>query len=184
MYQFTWGGFCDWYLEFTKPVLTGTDEAAKAETRATTAFVLTEILKLLHPVMPFITEELWEKFRPGGPDMLMLTAWPEYKMPRDDAAATEMNWVVQAISEIRTLRCRDERAAGREDEPVLQGRQRGRRRAPQAPRRHHPDPRASRAHRWRRRGAREGRGANRRTRGDTAACRWPASSMPARSARA
>jgi valyl-tRNA synthetase len=104
MYQFTWGNFCDWYLEFTKPVLNGTGEAAKAETRATTAFVLTEILKLLHPVMPFITEELWEKFKPAGAGMLMLTAWPEYKAPRDDAATSEMNWVVQAISEIRTLR--------------------------------------------------------------------------------
>jgi valyl-tRNA synthetase len=59
LYRFIWNVFCDWYLELSKPVLTGPDGAAKAETRAMTAWVLDEILKLLHPFMPFITEELW-----------------------------------------------------------------------------------------------------------------------------
>ena len=61
IYEFTWGVFCDWYLELTKPVLDGGDEAAKAETRATAAWALDQIMKLLHPFMPFITEELWER---------------------------------------------------------------------------------------------------------------------------
>ena len=59
IYEFVWGIFCDWYLELIKPVLASGDEAAKAETRATAAWVLDQILKLLHPFMPFITEELW-----------------------------------------------------------------------------------------------------------------------------
>ena len=60
LYAFTWNTFCDWYLEFAKPVFMGTDETAKAETRATTAWVLDQIITLLHPIMPFITEELWQ----------------------------------------------------------------------------------------------------------------------------
>ena len=59
VYEFVWGEFCDWYLELIKPILSGDDEAAKAETRATVAWTLDQILKLLHPFMPFITEELW-----------------------------------------------------------------------------------------------------------------------------
>ncbi|TGW04528.1 valine--tRNA ligase, partial [Mesorhizobium sp. M2D.F.Ca.ET.145.01.1.1] len=58
-YRFVWNLFCDWYLELLKPVFMGTDEAAKAESRACVAFVLDEIYKLLHPMMPFMTEELW-----------------------------------------------------------------------------------------------------------------------------
>ena len=61
VYEFTWGTFCDWYLELAKPILTGNDEAAKAETRATIAWALDQVLKLLHPFMPFITEELWAR---------------------------------------------------------------------------------------------------------------------------
>ncbi|TIQ90619.1 class I tRNA ligase family protein, partial [Mesorhizobium sp.] len=68
--------FCDWYLELLKPVFMGTDEAAKAESRACVAFVLDEIYKLLHPMMPFMTEELWAetagegKERPSQPTVL------------------------------------------------------------------------------------------------------------------
>ncbi len=65
IYDFVWGTFCDWYLELIKPVFDGTDERAKAETRATTAWVLDQILKLLHPFMPFITEELWARTGEG-----------------------------------------------------------------------------------------------------------------------
>ena len=61
LYHFAWGTFCDWYLEFTKPILQGEDEAARAETQATTAWVLAQLVHLLHPVMPFITEELWRQ---------------------------------------------------------------------------------------------------------------------------
>ncbi|MBL8697432.1 MAG: valine--tRNA ligase [Alphaproteobacteria bacterium] len=104
-YQFVWGSFCDWYLEFTKPVLTGEDGPAKAETQAVGGYVLREILKLLHPMMPFITEELWDKLGFGDGRMLVVTAWPEAAaLPTDAAAKDEMDWIVRAISELRTLR--------------------------------------------------------------------------------
>ncbi|MBI3710128.1 MAG: valine--tRNA ligase [Proteobacteria bacterium] len=102
-YQFTWATFCDWYLEFTKPILNGGDAAAKAETRAVTAFVLQQILKLLHPMMPFITEELWEKLEFGGP--LITAPWPQLDTGKTDPAAdAEMGWVVEAVTQIRALR--------------------------------------------------------------------------------
>ena len=81
IYRFVWNIFCDWYLELVKPVLTGADGAAKDETRATTAWVLDEIVKLLHPFMPFITEELWSVTAEQGPKrehMLALAAWPQH----------------------------------------------------------------------------------------------------------
>ena len=80
IYEFVWGTFCDWYLELIKPVLEGGTDAAKAETRATTAWVLDHILKLLHPFMPFITEELWARFGEIGvkrDSLLCLSAWPD-----------------------------------------------------------------------------------------------------------
>src|SRR5262249_38147582 len=58
-YRFVWNAYCDWYIELAKPLLTGTDEAAKAETRAMVAWVRDQVLALLHPFMPFVTEELW-----------------------------------------------------------------------------------------------------------------------------
>ncbi|NYZ12075.1 valine--tRNA ligase [Azospirillum sp. RWY-5-1] len=105
LYQFTWGTFCDWYLEFTKPILNGTDEAAQAETRATTAWVLDEILHLLHPLMPFITEELWEQLSAERTGKLISADWPEHGAAlQDPAARDEMNWVVRLISSVRSMR--------------------------------------------------------------------------------
>ena len=105
IYQFTWGTFCDWYLEFTKPILNGTDEVAKAETRATTAWVLDEILHLLHPMMPFITEELWEQLSADRAGRLISARWPEYGPEMTDPAARdEMEWVVRLISSVRSMR--------------------------------------------------------------------------------
>ena len=107
LYQFTWHSLCDWYLEFTKPILTGADEAAKEEVRATMAWVLDELLHLLHPIMPFVTEELWAGLAPqGGRDGLLIQArWPDYDPTAIDAAAkAEMDWVVAVISAIRNLR--------------------------------------------------------------------------------
>ncbi len=78
-YDFVWGTFCDWYVELAKPVLTGEDEAAKAETQATAACALDQILKLLHPFMPFVTEELWAETGKVGPArarLLILSRWP------------------------------------------------------------------------------------------------------------
>ncbi|NKB49158.1 MAG: valine--tRNA ligase [Alphaproteobacteria bacterium] len=103
VYQFVWHTFCDWYVEFAKPVLQGDDEAAKQETRAAAAWTLNTILRLLHPIMPFLTEELWEQF--GDGDMLISAAWPVGDIaPVDRAAAAEMDWVVRLISEVRAVR--------------------------------------------------------------------------------
>ncbi|WP_175429607.1 valine--tRNA ligase [Azospirillum argentinense] len=104
-YAFTWGTFCDWYLEFTKPILNGSDEAAIAETRATTAWVLDEILHMLHPLMPFITEELWEQLSTDRANRLISAHWPEHGAELiDPAARDEMDWVVRAISSVRSMR--------------------------------------------------------------------------------
>ncbi|HSV28897.1 MAG TPA: class I tRNA ligase family protein, partial [Candidatus Omnitrophota bacterium] len=102
-YQFVWGTFCDWYLEFAKPIFQGSDEAAKAETRATTAWVLDQTLHVLHPFMPFITEELWEALGTRQ-DQLMLRPWPRLEGLHDAAAEEEMDWVVRVISTIRGVR--------------------------------------------------------------------------------
>jgi len=106
IYHFTWGAFCDWYLEFTKPVLQDddADPAHGAETRATTAWVLDRILHLLHPLMPYVTEELWAQTgsRAG---LLMTQPWFDgADAPRDADAEAEMDWVVRLISEIRSVR--------------------------------------------------------------------------------
>ena len=108
IYQFTWHTFCDWYVEFAKPVLQGDDEAAKAETRAVAGWSLQQILKILHPFMPFITEELWASFGDGaenGEGMLIHASWPSDDVaPIDAAAKTELDWVVRLISEVRAVR--------------------------------------------------------------------------------
>ncbi|HLH95454.1 MAG TPA: valine--tRNA ligase [Xanthobacteraceae bacterium] len=106
-YRFVWNIFCDWYLELAKPVLTGTDEGAKSETRAMTAFVRDEILKLLHPFMPFVTEELWGVTAGEGAPrevQLALAAWPEPAVPAEHAAASEIGWVIELVSAIRSVR--------------------------------------------------------------------------------
>ena len=80
LYRFIWNVFCDWYLELAKPILAGDGRGGKAETRAMAAWTLDLILKLLHPIMPFITEELWEKTAEAGPPretMLIVAPWPE-----------------------------------------------------------------------------------------------------------
>jgi valyl-tRNA synthetase len=105
LYQFAWGSFCDWYIEFTKPILTGDDAAAKAETRATMAWVLGELLHLLHPLMPFISEEIWEQLAGAAAGRLITARWPVYPDAQSDAAATEeMGWVVRLISSVRAMR--------------------------------------------------------------------------------
>ena len=105
-YQFVWNVFCDWYIEFAKPYLTGEDEAAKAETRATAAWALEQILKLMHPMTPFITEELHEHLLGAARSKpLIVSDWPVYDDALIDANAdAEMNWVIKLISEIRSAR--------------------------------------------------------------------------------
>ncbi len=108
LYRFIWNVFCDWYLELAKPVFNGADEAAKAETRAMTAWTLDLTLKLLHPVMPFITEELWAELGKEGPardGLLLGETWPELPDSFVDAAAeAEIGWLVELIGELRGLR--------------------------------------------------------------------------------
>ena len=104
LYHFTWGTFCDWYVEFSKPILNGGDEGAKVETRATAAWVLDQILILLHPFMPFVTEELWDKTA-ERPNLLIVEPWfAPPKALSDGGAEAEMDWVVGLISEIRSVR--------------------------------------------------------------------------------
>jgi valyl-tRNA synthetase len=105
-YRFVWNFFCDWYLELLKPVFMGDDEAAKAESQAVAAFVLDEIYKLLHPFMPFMTEELWAHTAGEGnarQTLLCHAAWPEPSF-QDVEAAAEINWLVDLVSGIRSVR--------------------------------------------------------------------------------
>jgi valyl-tRNA synthetase len=99
-YDFIWNNFCDWYLEFTKPILAGEDEVAKAETRAATAWVFGQMLRFLHPFMPYITEKLWEQFVGGS--LLMTRTWPQ--LPDDLVIATGINWVIALIEKVRATR--------------------------------------------------------------------------------
>ena len=106
-YDFVWGTFCDWFVELSKPVLTGEDEAAKAETRATAAYVLDQILALLHPFMPFVTEELWAetgKYGPARENLLILSSWPETAGLETPEADAELTWLLDLISSIRSVR--------------------------------------------------------------------------------
>lgn len=102
LYRFVWNQFCDWYLELLKPVFSGEDEAAKKEAQACAAYVLEETYKLLHPFMPFMTEELWEHTASRN-SLLCHAAWPAPTF-RDDAAAEEINWLVDLVSGIRSAR--------------------------------------------------------------------------------
>ncbi|WP_323990981.1 valine--tRNA ligase [Nguyenibacter sp. L1] len=104
-YRFVWNCFCDWFLEFAKPVFTGDDAAQAAEIRAVTAHVLGLVLRLLQPVMPFVTDDLWAHFGFGPTGSLMTAAWPDAARPAGGAdAAAEMDWLIRFISAIRTVR--------------------------------------------------------------------------------
>jgi valyl-tRNA synthetase len=110
LYRFIWNRFCDWYVELAKPILNGADAAAKAETQATAAWALDVALKLLHPVMPFLTEELWGQTAGlGAPrahqGFLMTAPWPELLASLvDPAAAAEIGLIVETIGEGRSVR--------------------------------------------------------------------------------
>ena len=107
VYRFVWNVYCDWYLELAKPVLMGEESDAKTETRAMVAWARDEILKVLHPFMPFITEELWTVTAEGGParaGLLALAPWPGNDDLSDDAAEAEIGWVVDLVTAIRSLR--------------------------------------------------------------------------------
>lgn len=106
-YRFVWNVYCDWYVELSKPLLTGPDGAAKDETRAMAAWALDEIIKMLHPFMPFITEELWRVTAEQGPQretLLALAPWPILDGLTDDKAEAEIGWVIDLITALRSIR--------------------------------------------------------------------------------
>jgi valyl-tRNA synthetase len=105
-YRFVWNLVCDWYVELLKPIFMGENEAEKAESRAVMAFVLDEIYKLLHPMMPFMTEELWAQTAGADSErttLLCHAAWPNPDFS-DAHAAAEINWLVELVSGIRSVR--------------------------------------------------------------------------------
>ena len=107
VYHFAWHLFCDWYLEFTKPILQTGHIEDQAEVRDTTAWALDQLLKFLHPMMPFVTEELWKELEPKGGRKKLLIAepWPEVDVSlRSSSSEEDMEWVIRFISEIRTVR--------------------------------------------------------------------------------
>ncbi len=108
IYKFVWNVFCDWYLELMKPLLNGEDEEAKAETRKTAAWTLNQIITMLHPFMPFVTEALWEDLSEFGPErkvMLCETSWPTFAPDAKNAAAEEeVDWVIRIVTDIRSAR--------------------------------------------------------------------------------
>jgi valyl-tRNA synthetase len=106
-YRFVWNSFCDWYVELSKPILTGEDGPAKDETRACIAYVIDEIARLLHPFMPFLTEELWGLLGAQGPKreaILALSAWPDVSGLGDADSEAEIGWLVDLVSDIRSAR--------------------------------------------------------------------------------
>ncbi|MFZ1415401.1 MAG: valine--tRNA ligase [Defluviicoccus sp.] len=105
LYQFTWGTFCDWYVEFAKSILLGGSPSAQAETRAITGWALDQLLHLLHPVIPFVTEELFQRLADRKGALLVTQPWPILDAALiDPAAEVELDWVIRLVSLVRTIR--------------------------------------------------------------------------------
>ncbi|MBI1239423.1 MAG: valine--tRNA ligase [Alphaproteobacteria bacterium] len=107
IYHFVWDVYCDWYLEFIKPILAEDAAPAGAETRATASYVLDQVLALLHPFAPFITEELWQRTGETGPareGLLIVAPWPSRRAPLYPAAKAELDWAIRLVSEVRSVR--------------------------------------------------------------------------------
>jgi len=113
LYAFVWGRVCDWYVELSKPLLLDGDEATKAETQATMAWVMDQCLILLHPIMPYVTEELWGILGERQ-KMLIHADWPDYSAADlvDPQADRELNWVISVIEQIRSARAQVHVPAG------------------------------------------------------------------------
>ncbi|MDE1906028.1 MAG: valine--tRNA ligase [Rhodospirillales bacterium] len=102
-YRFAWGDFCDWFIELAKPGFTS--EADAPEIRDTAAYVLGVLLRLMHPVIPYVTEDLWDHFGYGEAYSLISAHWPEpIAVTAAEDASAELNWLVSLVSEIRTVR--------------------------------------------------------------------------------
>ena len=102
VYRFTWNIFCDWFVEFAKPTLSA---GHGGETRQVAGYVMGVMLRLLHPAIPFVTEELWENFGYGAPGSLIAAPWPEpFAVAGEAEARAELDWVFGLITEVRTVR--------------------------------------------------------------------------------
>ena len=125
LYEFTWNQFCDWYLELTKPVMNGGSEAQLRGTRHTLVDVLEGLLRLAHPIIPFITETIWQSVKTLKgitADTIMLQPFPEYSAEKaDDAALVDLEWIKQAIIAIRNIRAEMNIAPGKPLELLLRG---------------------------------------------------------------
>ena len=119
-YRFVWNIFCDWHLEFAKPLFGGEDAAAKAETQATTAYVLDIALKILHPFMPFVTEALWAETARRD-TQLIVADWPQLDGLANADAEAEMSWLIDVITNIRSLKAEMNIAPGKPLNAVLVG---------------------------------------------------------------
>ena len=105
LYRFAWNLFCDWYIELAKPILLGPDGPAKRETRACAAWVLGHLLHYLHPLLPFVTEELHEQLGAEPGRRLISAAWPLLGDEHvDPAARAEIDWLMRVVSEVRSVR--------------------------------------------------------------------------------
>jgi valyl-tRNA synthetase len=123
-YHFVYDEFCDWYIEITKPIFQSGSDAAIAETRATTAWARDQILKLLHPFMPFITEELWARTSDASRETLLILAdWPAFEGYGRDFfnARSEMSWVIDLIKGVRSVRAEMNVPAGAKIPLVMTG---------------------------------------------------------------
>ena len=103
VYAFVWGEFCDWYVEFSKPILQGEEGKEKEETQKTMAWAFEQILHLIHPFMPFISEELWQQIGSDPQQLLATRAWPNYDFS-DQESTQEIEWIISLITLIRTVR--------------------------------------------------------------------------------
>ncbi len=125
LYEFTWNQFCDWYLELTKPVMNNGTEAQLRGTRHTLVEVLEGLLRLAHPIIPFITETIWQSVKPLKgitADTIMLQPFPEYSADKaDEAALVDLEWIKQAIIAIRNVRAEMNIAPGKPLELLLRG---------------------------------------------------------------
>lgn len=103
LYHFIWGTFCDWYLEAVKPVFYGADETAISETRKVAGFVLEALLKMAHPFIPFVTEEIWDKTATRS-EMLAETKWPDLKAFEDEKASASFEKIIEFVTAVRSAR--------------------------------------------------------------------------------
>ncbi|HIH5234943.1 TPA: valine--tRNA ligase [Klebsiella variicola] len=125
LYEFTWNQFCDWYLELTKPVMNGGSEAELRGTRHTLVTVLEGLLRLAHPIIPFITETIWQRVKAIcgiTADTIMLQPFPQYDASQvDEAALADTEWLKQAIVAVRNIRAEMNIAPGKPLELLLRG---------------------------------------------------------------